>query len=183
MSCVSGSPETQMAQGFEGVTDGFFICVSDVTPLCQERTVDFMNVYEWLGQIQKLDELINAKIAERDRYIAMAEDISAKPIDGMPFNNTGTVSQKMQNAVVNLVMVSHEIDRLVDQYVDLKREVVKVLEKLPAREYGVMHRQYIQGKTQEQIADEMGYCTTQIWRIKKNALKILEDAIECNAKT
>lgn len=141
-----------------------------------------MNVYEWLEQIPKLDEKINAKIAERDRYIAMAEDISPRAMDGMPFSDTGMVSKKVENAVVNLVMVSQEIDRLVDQYIDRKREVVKVLEKLPAKEYGVLHRYYIQGKTLEQIADELGYCVRQITRIKQKALQNLEDVLVCQSK-
>ncbi len=141
-----------------------------------------MNVYEWLGQVRKLNELINAKIAERDRLIALAEDITSKPIDGMPHSNTGTVPQKMSNAVINLVMLSGEIDKLVDQYVDCKQEVVRSLEKLPAKEYGVLHRHYIRGMTWEQVAEDMGYSTMQVWRIKKKGLKNLESVIECYTK-
>lgn len=141
-----------------------------------------VNVQKWLEQVRKLDELINAKLAERDRLKALATDISAKPMDGMPYSNTGTVSQKMQNAVVNLIMVEKELDKIIDQYVDYKQEVVKTLEQLPEKEYGVLHRYYIRGMTWEQVAEDMGYSTVQIWRIKKNGLKILQDVIECNAK-
>jgi DNA-directed RNA polymerase specialized sigma subunit len=136
-----------------------------------------MNAEEWLEQVKKFDQLINAKLAERERLIALATDISAKPIDGMPHSNTGTVSQTMQNAVVNLIMLAQEIDKLVDQYIDCKRHVVSVLETLPEKEYGVLHRHYIRYMTWEQIAEDMGYSTVQIWRIKNNGLKILQ---ECN---
>lgn len=139
-----------------------------------------MNVYEWLEQVRKLDQLITAKLAERDRLEALATDISAKPIDGMPHSNTGTVSQTMQNAVVNLVMLAREIDKLVDQYIDCKQHVVDVLETLPEKEYGVLHRHYIRYMTWEQVAEDMGYSTMQIWRIKQNAVKILKDVIECD---
>jgi DNA-directed RNA polymerase specialized sigma subunit len=140
-----------------------------------------MNVYKWLEQVRKLDELINAKIAERDRLIALATDVSAKPMDGMPYSNTGTVSQRMQNAVMNLIMLEQELGKIIDKYVDYKQEVVKVLEKLPDKEYGVLHRHYIRYMTWEQVAEDMGYSTTQVWRIKKNGLKILQHVIECNA--
>lgn len=140
-----------------------------------------MNVYKWLEQVRKLDELINAKIAERDRLIALATDVSAKPMDGMPYSNTGTVSQRMQNAVINLIMLEQELDKIIDKYVDYKQEVVATLEKLPDKEYGVLHRHYIRYMTWEQVAEDMGYSTTQVWRIKKNGLKILQHVIECNA--
>ena len=141
-----------------------------------------MNVQEWLEQVKKLDELINAKLAERQRLIEIATDISAKPIDGMPHSNTGVVSQKMQNAVINLIELEHQIDKLIDKYVDHKQEVVKVLEKLPVKEYAVMHRYYIRYMTLEQVAEDMGYSVRQVLRIKKNSLQNLENVIVCHTK-
>ena len=140
-----------------------------------------MNVEEWLEQVKKLDELITAKLAERQRYIDMATDISPKMPDGMPFNNTGMTSKKLENAVLSLIELERQLDKIIDRYVDYKQTVVSTLEKLPEKEYGVLHRHYIRFMTWEQVAEDMGYSTVQIWRIKKNGLKILEDVIECNA--
>lgn len=134
-----------------------------------------MNVEKWLNQVRKLDQLIDAKLAERDRLKALATDISPKPMDGMPFSNTGDVPQKMANAVIDLIMLAREIDKLIDQYIDMKQQVVKSLEQLPEKEYGVLHRHYIRYMTWEQVAEDMGYSSVQIWRIKKNALKILQN--------
>ena len=141
-----------------------------------------MNVQDWLGQVRKLDELINAKLAERQRLIDIATDISAKPIDGMPYTNTGTVSQKMQNAVADLVDLESEINQMIDRYVDYKQEVIGVLEKLPSLQYGVLHRSYIRGMTNEQIAEDMDYSVRQILRIKKKSLQNLENVIVCHTK-
>lgn len=141
-----------------------------------------MDVQEWLERVKKLDELINAKLAERQRLIDIATDISPKMPNGIPPSNTGTVSQKMQNAVDSLVDLEVEINKLIDQYVDYKHGVIKVLEKLPHNEYGVLHRYYIRGMTLEQVAEDMGYCTRQVMRIKKKALKNLEDVIVCHLK-
>lgn len=145
-----------------------------------------MDVETWLLQVKKLDELISAKTAERDRLNELATDISPRPLDGMPFDNTGTVSQKIPNAVIKIIAVEEEINKVVDQYISIKTQILKLLELLPDKEYGVLHRYYIQFKTYEEIAKDMGYCTTQIWRIKKDGLKILKnlkDAIECNVKS
>lgn len=136
-----------------------------------------MNAERWLEQVRKLDELIDGKMAERERLNELATCISPKMPDGMPFNNTGVVSQKMQNAVIEIVMLAQEIDRLIDKYVDYKKQVVSVLEKLPPREYGVLHRYYIRYMTWEQVAEDMGYCTRQVMRIRKKALRDLENVI------
>lgn len=139
-----------------------------------------MKAEEWLNQVKKMDQLINAKLAERDRLNELATDISAKPFDGMPHSNTGMVSQKMQNAVINLVMLAQEVDKLIDQYIDYKQQVVSILEQLPTKEYGVLHRYYIRYMTIEQIAEDMGYCVRQVLRIKKKSLKNLEKVIVCH---
>ena len=141
-----------------------------------------MNVEKWLNQVKMMDQLIDAKLAERDRLNALATDISAKPFDGMPHSNTGMVSQKMQDAVIKMVMLAHEIDKLIDQYIDYKKEVVSMLEKLSDVEYGVLHRYYIRYMTWEQVAEDMGYSIRQIMRIKKKSLKNLEDVIVCHNK-
>lgn len=139
-----------------------------------------MTVCEWLNSVKKLDQLIEAKTEERERLIAIATDISAKPINGMPYDNTGTVPQKMANAVCALVDLERETEKLITHYIDTKQKIIAVIEQLPEKEYGVIHRYYIRGMTLEAIAEDMGYSTVQIWRIKKKALKSLSNVIECN---
>lgn len=139
-----------------------------------------MNAQEWLEQVRKLDQLINAKLAERDRLKEMATDISPRPMDGMPFDNTGVASRKMENAVVRLIDLANDLNKLVDMYTKHKEKVVKALEQLPPNEYGVLHRHYIRYMTWDQVAEDMGYCTVQIWRIRKKALKNLQNVMESN---
>lgn len=139
-----------------------------------------MDVCEWLNNVKKLDQLIEAKTAERERLIEMATDISAKAPDGMPFSNTGTVNQKMENAVVDLVVLEQELKNVIASYIQCKGEIVSTLEKLPAKEYAVLHRYYIRYMTYEEIAEDMDISTVQVWRIKKKGEEILSDVIECN---
>ena len=141
-----------------------------------------MNACEWLDNIKKLDQLIDSKIEERERLISIATDISAKPFDGMPHSNTGMVSQRMQNAVCELVDLEQETQKIINKYIQCKKEIIATIEKLPEKEYGVLHRYYIRHMTIEAIAEDMGLCTVQIWRIKKKALKSLSNVIECNAQ-
>lgn len=132
-----------------------------------------MNVEQWLLQIRRLDMMIGAKLEEKRRLREMAADITGKPYDGMPYTNTGQVSDKVAAAVIRIVECEEEIDRLVEMYAQQKDEITTVMEILPEREYRIMHSYYILGNTWEQVAQEVGYCETQVWRLKKSALRRL----------
>lgn len=138
------------------------------------------DIEEWLEQVAKLDELIIGKLAERDRLMALATNVTAKPMDGMPYSNTGITSRKVENAVVELTMLSDDIDALIRKFKCLKKEVIETIEKLPCNEYAILHRRYIRYMTWEEIAEDMGFCTVQVWRIKKKAIKNLKDVMKCN---
>lgn len=133
-----------------------------------------MNVQEWLEQVKKLDQLINAKIAERERLLALVTNGTAKPPDGMPHGG-GLPSSKVENVTIRLIELVNETNQLIDKYIDLQREVCQVLEKLPANEYAVMHKYYIQRMKMCDIAKEMHFDRVTIWRIHKKALKTLEN--------
>lgn len=139
-----------------------------------------MNAEKQLEYVKMLDELINAKLAEREQLMALATDASPRPMDGMPFDGSDMSSSKVENAVVKMVDLAREIDRLIDQYIDHKKKIISLLEKLPEKEYGVLHRYYIRYMTWEKVAEDMGYCASQIWRIKKKALENFEKILKCN---
>ena len=138
-----------------------------------------MKSEELLEQVKKLDQLIDAKLSERERLKEIATNIIPRPLDDMPHSNTGMVSRTMEDAIINLIMLEQELDKLIDKYVDYKKHIVSLLEQLPEKEYGVLHKYYIKRMTLEDIAEKMGYCERQISRIKKKALENLEDVIEC----
>jgi DNA-directed RNA polymerase specialized sigma subunit len=138
-----------------------------------------MNVREWLEGLKRLDELIDAKIAEKERVRALMVN-TVGSLDGMP--HAPGITDKVGNLTVKLITLEEELNALIDKYVDDKAEIVKAIEQLPDREYGVIHRYYIRRMTLEQAAEDMGYCTMQIWRIKENGLNILQDVMECYAK-
>lgn len=135
-------------------------------------------VTQWLEQVRKLDELIKAKEAEYNQLMAMATKITPE-MTGMP--HAGGVTDNVGNYGIKLAMKAQETNDAWDQYIDQREEVIRVLEQLPAKEYGVLHREYIRYMTQEAIADDMGYSTVQIWRIKQSGLRMLrKHVMKCN---
>jgi DNA-directed RNA polymerase specialized sigma24 family protein len=142
----------------------------------QDGVQDVQDVIDWLERLKMLDELINAKLRERQQVMDMATKITPG-MDGMPHG--GGVSDKVGNAVSRLVDLAAEIDELVDKFIGQKVDVVNALEKLPAKEFGVLHRHYVQYMTLAEIAKDMNYSEMHIWRIKTNGLKLLKGVVEC----
>lgn len=129
------------------------------------------DVLDWLNQVKMLDELIYAKISERDQWLELGTKIT--PImSGMP--HAPGVSDKVGNAAVKLADMADEINILIDKLINHKQQVCQVLEQLPAEEYGVLHRHFIQYKTLGQIAGEMNYSYMQIWRFKESGIGHLQ---------
>jgi DNA-directed RNA polymerase specialized sigma subunit len=132
-----------------------------------------------LEKIRLMDELINTKIAEYNKLLTMATSMTATN-DGMPHGTD--VSRKVENSAIKLAELSKDIDQQIDMYVDHKNEICRLLEKLPALQYGVLHKYYVLNQPWKQVAEEMGYSEVQIWRIRKKAVENLKNVIECNVK-
>lgn len=132
---------------------------------------------KWLMRIRRLDVMIDAKLAEKKRLREMAADVGGKPYDGMPFTNTGQVSDRVQEAVIKIITCEEEIDRLIELYKTQKEEILLMMEILPEREYQIMHLYYIMGETWESVAQQVGRSEVQVWRLKKSALRRLDAAI------
>lgn len=130
-----------------------------------------MNAYEYIVRAKKLNRLIEAKLAERDRIREISADF-ARSLNGKPFSeeNTGRAGA----IAVRLMSAEEELDALIDEYAALRKEISGTLEKLPAEYYAVLHRYYIRGMTVHEIAEELHYCERQVFRLKKRGLKKLE---------
>lgn len=123
-----------------------------------------MDVKEYLKQPMLLELRIRNKLIERQQLRALAMKITAS-IDAVRVRSSGGTS-RMTDAVEKLVALEVEIDELVRQLVDARRQVVDSLEALDnPTEYNVLHMRYVQGKSLQEIADEYGReygwaCTT-----------------------
>lgn len=105
---------------------------------CQ-RAKDFLEEY------RKLDEMIENKMYEVKRWIDIATNICPN-YEGEKVQSSGS-KQKMSDAVIKAIEMEQEINRTIDELIDLKQDIISVLEQLPPLEYGLLHRIYIQYKS------------------------------------
>lgn len=110
-----------------------------------------MKAKEYLQQVKKIDKLIENKLIEKEQWFAIATGTTASSEDGDRVQSSGS-QQKMADAVCKMIEIQEEINNLIDMYIDTKQGVIKTIEQLPADEYDVLHKIYIQGKNMRQTA-------------------------------
>jgi DNA-directed RNA polymerase specialized sigma subunit len=93
---------------------------------------------------------------------------------------SGTGSQdKLGDSVVRIVDLQNEINRKIDKFVDMKREISAVLEAIPdPDQVKVLHKRYFEYKPWEQIACEMNYSFRNVCYIHGKALQAVDAILE-----
>lgn len=131
----------------------------------------------FLEQPEKLDIQIRNKLIEKQQWHDIALGITAS-MEGERVQSSGGKS-KMANAVDKCVDMEAEIDGLVDELIDVKKEVIQTIEQLDSPiEYNLLHMRYIQYISLQEIADhynrDYGWATTTHGRALKSVQAVLD---------
>lgn len=113
-----------------------------------------MNAKEYLSQAYRMDRKINSKIKQltslRESAMRATASIHAKRVSGTSQHSP------MEDAIIKLIDLEHEINDDIDKLVDLKREIVIVIDAVKQPEYHLLlELRYLRYKRWEEIADVM----------------------------
>lgn len=136
-----------------------------------------MEAKQFLREVERIDLRIKNKLIEQRQWRDIALGITAN-MGGERVQASGSQS-KMSDAVIKCVDCEQEIERLIDELIDIKKRVIEAIEKVESPvEYDVLHRKYIQFQTLQEIADHYGYdygwATTNHGRALKSLQAILD---------
>lgn len=120
------------------------------------------NAQVYLEEVELLDARIKNKLIEQMQWRDIALGITAN-MEGERVKSSTTTKSKMADAVAKCVDMEREIDSLVDNLIDLKKDVIQTLEMLDnATEYKLLHLRYIQYIPLKDIADTWGWEYTNV---------------------
>lgn len=127
----------------------------------------------YLKRIKLYDTHIDNKIAEVDRLEAMATKITQTLRDDA---GGGSRSQdKIGDAVARIIDLKRELNRDIDCFVDMKREIKVIVDKVDdANQLSVIYKRYFLYETFEQIACEMNMTFRNVCYIHGKALEAVE---------
>lgn len=132
-----------------------------------------MTTKEYLGQISRLNRMINNKLTEIAQLKDMAVSISA-PQSGERVQTTPNFD-KIGTKYAKIDEMERKIDGMVDELVDKKEKIIQQIDSMEDENtYNILFARYIENKTFEVIATEMKYSWRQVVRLHGTALKQFE---------
>lgn len=129
---------------------------------------------EYLNQSYHLNEEINSKIEHLNLLEDRREHLTTIYKDTPP--STTREVDSMQKATANIMDLRVEINEKIDEFVDLQREIMHVIDKVPNSKYrSLLTYRYLNFQEWELIALEMGCSAKHIYKLHREALdKIAE---------
>jgi DNA-directed RNA polymerase specialized sigma24 family protein len=131
-----------------------------------------MKAKEYMQQVTKLDLMIQNKQIEADQWKSIALGTTSRN-EGERVKASGS-QQKMADAVSRYVDIERYIDSQIDKLADLKQQIISDIEQLPAPEYDVLHKIYIQGMELDEVATAKDKSYTWVTTVHGNGLKALQ---------
>lgn len=134
-----------------------------------------MQPKEYLRQLQRRDARINALIERQRHYYDLATRITPGYRQDGGGGSSLSASSRVADCAAKIADLEREIDRRIDEYVDLTREIEAAIDRIPDGRYrDVLRFRYVNGWTWEKIADEMGYDLRWVHRLHGHALEKIE---------
>ncbi len=127
----------------------------------------------YLEQAYRIDQRINSKIEQVASLHSLATKANSTLTDmpGSPNRNI----HRMEDIIVKIVDLENEINHDIDTLVDLKTEIMQVIKQVSDLELQtLLEQRYLNFRTWEQIAVDMGYNVRHLYRMHDKALKAVK---------
>lgn len=136
-----------------------------------------MTAKEYLGRAYLLNARIETKVRQLDALNDMATHITST-IDDMPKAPLGETS-KLEDTVVKIVELQRLINKKIDELVDLKAEIMEVIDMVPDEaERVVLESRYVNLDTWNEMSDRLHICKRRLYQIHGNALCVVDGILE-----
>lgn len=136
--------------------------------------MDNINVKDYLGQAYRIDQRINSKIEQVSSLHSLATKATSTITDmpGSPNRNL----HRMEDVIAKIIDLESEINKDIDQLVELKANIMKLIRGVGNPEYQtLLELRYLCYKPWEQIAVDMGYSINNLFKMHRKALASLEE--------
>jgi biotin synthase-related radical SAM superfamily protein len=129
---------------------------------------------KYLLKLEKLDNLIANKKAEREQWLDSAKSTTIQLTEKVQTSSNG---DKLAKAVVKAVDIEREIDECIVELYYKKKDIISNIEKLSADEYDVLHKVYVQYKSLKEVQFLKNRSYSSITSIHGRALNNLWDIV------
>ena len=132
-----------------------------------------MTAKEYLGQAFHLDQHINIKLQRIESLRTLTQKTTAS-YGGETVSHTRNV-HSLQDVIVHLIEAEQDLNRQIDELIDLKTEIGKTIDKVRNETYRlILEKRYLCFMQWEQIAADMNYSRRWILEKHKRALMTVD---------
>lgn len=129
---------------------------------------------QYLGQLRVIDTKINQKMEELADLMTAATSTGA--IDYSKDRVQTSPQNAQENRIYKYVDLDAEINREIDEFVDIKHRVTKEIQELNVDYYiKILFKVYVQYKTVKDAANEIGLSYQYVRDLHKKALEAFEE--------
>lgn len=129
---------------------------------------------QYLDQLRVIDTKINQKMEELADLMTAATSTGA--IDYSKERVQTSPQNAQENRICKYVDLDAEINREIDEFVDIKHRVTKEIQELNVDYYiKILFKVYVQYKTVKDAANEIGLSYQYVRDLHKKALKAFEE--------
>ena len=128
---------------------------------------------QYLGQIERLDKMIQNKLSEIYQLKTMACSVTVSSENDRV--QTSSDKDRLGSTVAKIVDLEKETDRLVDSFVDLKKEIMSIISMIKSEKHReILFKKYFEQKSIYAIAEELGMTDRGCKKAHKRALEEFE---------
>lgn len=134
-----------------------------------------MNSKEYLGQAYRLNELIDSEIKELDELTSRRLSMESPKLDAIGKGSGVGAGAKYTYIIDKIIDLEEKINSEIDRYIDLKEELRTAINQVEDAEMRVLLiDRYLNFMTWTEIAVKMNYSERHIYRIHKQALRLIK---------
>ena len=131
-----------------------------------------MTAKEYLRQLHKADVIINQRIQEKTDLRARLSSIGSFDYSKERVQTSLPERAGYEKQIAKIIELEKEIDRLIDEYIDLKHKIIGQIHELRnERHIEILYKRYVENKRLEVVAAEMGYTFQYVVLLHGYALK------------
>ena len=136
-----------------------------------------MNAYDYLSQAYMLEQRIQTKLQHVSSLRSLAQTVSSFT-GNEPVVHTRNVTQ-LEDTVIKIMEQEQELNAEIDRLVDLKREIMEVLDEVKDMNYRlILEKRYLCFLTWDQIASDMNYSRRWVLNQHDKAVDVVAKILE-----
>ncbi len=141
-----------------------------------------MNAKQYLRQLRRLDHIVQSKLNQVESLRSLAEKITHVPKDISVQESTS--QDKMLEIIPKIVDLQKELETDINNLLDLKLKITHQINNIDNDDYKLLLMlRYLNFKTWEEIAVEMGYTYQWVHVLHSRALIYFQEKVQvldCN---